>query len=234
MESKVAAITGGYKGLGAALSKALAGKGYKLVVGGRNKEELDKFVSSLAGKTEAIGVEMDVRRKKDCQKFINAAVEKFGRLDLLINNAGVWKKSAFEEITESEMKDTFETNAFGPMYCAQFAVAVMKKQGSGHILNIGSTAAVDHTTRNIAYGASKAALIGFTGCLVRELQGTGVRVSVFSPGGMKTDIFKHSPEIFKEDFYKNAMSPEFVADKILAHIENPGDEWHVVLHSPKS
>lgn len=229
MKSKVAAITGAYKGLGAALSRALASKGYKLVLGGRNEAELNQFVTSLAGKTEVISVVMDVRKKGDCKRFIEAAIEKFGRLDILINNAGIWKKTAFEGITEGEMQDMFETNVFGPFYICQAAVPVMKKQGSGHILNVGSTAAVDFKTRNLSYGASKAALIGFTGCLRTELQGTGIRISVFSPGGMKTDIFKASPEMFKENFYKTAMDPEFVAGKIMEHIENPIEEWNVVL-----
>lgn len=229
MATKVAAITGAYSGLGAALSRTLAKRGYKLVLGGKNKTELENFVSEIKNITEIVPVVIDVRNKKDCEHFINEAVQKFGRLDLLINNAGIWKMANIDEVTEQDIKDMFEVNVFGPIYCSQAAIKIMRKQKSGHILNIGSTAAIDYKTSHIAYGSSKAALIGFTGCLRTELEGTGIRISVFSPGGMKTKLFRTRPERMKEDF----MDPTFVAEKTLHHIENPSDEWHVILRRPK-
>ncbi|MBI4150091.1 SDR family oxidoreductase [Candidatus Woesearchaeota archaeon] len=229
MEAKIVAITGTYKGLGAALSMLLAKKGYKLVLGGRNKAELEKFTTEIKKFSDAAAVVMDVRKKKECEHFVVAAIKKFGRLDLLINNAGIWKSASFEEVTEADLQEMFETNLFGPIYTTQAAVSIMKKQGSGHILNIGSTSAVDYKSSHVAYGASKAALVGFTGCLRTELEGTGIRVSVFSPGGMKTELFRVKPERMKEDF----MDPAFVAEKIVEHIEHPTDEWHVVLRRPQ-
>ena len=101
----------------------------------------------------------------------------------------------------------------------------MRRQASGHILNIGSTAAVDLKPSHIAYGASKAALVGFTGCLRSELAGTGVRASVFSPGGMKTGLFRAYPDRVKEDY----MDPTVVAQRILDHIDHPTEEWHITL-----
>ncbi|OGZ98226.1 MAG: hypothetical protein A3C07_01745 [Candidatus Sungbacteria bacterium RIFCSPHIGHO2_02_FULL_47_11] len=228
-QSKVAAITGAYKGLGAALSRVFAAKGYKLIIGGRDKDALGKYADELRVNTEVATALVDVRNKNDCERFVNAAVEKFGRLDLLINNAGIWKLGSIEEATEEDIRNMFGTNVFGPIYCSQAAVRIMKKQGSGHILNIGSTAAVDYKTSHIAYGASKAALIGFTGCLRTELQGTGIRVSVVSPGGMKTDLFRSKPERMQ----KNFMDPNFVAERILEHVENPSDEWHTILRRIK-
>lgn len=228
MSQKVAVITGAYKGLGAALVRALAVRDYKLVLGGRDQKALARFVKEIQTKTDAIGVVIDVQKKKDCERIVEKAVRHFGRLDLLINNAGVWKPAPIEEVTEEDVRNMFETNVMGPIYCAQAAVAAMRKQGSGHILNIGSTAAVDYKTSHIAYGASKAGLIGFTGCLRTELQGTGIRVSVVSPGGMKTDLFRAGP---RPDWLK-FMEPEYVAEKILEHIENPTDEWHVIIRRP--
>ncbi len=229
MAKKVAAITGAYSGLGAALSGTLAKRGYKLVLGGRDKAKLEKFADEAKNIAAVETVIMDVRNKKDCEWFINTAVEKFGRIDILINNAGIWKMANIDEVTEQDIKDMFEINVFGPIYCSQAAIKTMRKQKSGHILNIGSTAAVDYKTSHIAYGSSKSALIGFTGCLRTELEGTGIRVSVFSPGGMKTKLFRSKPERMKEYF----MEPNFVAEKILQHIENPNDEWNVTLRRPK-
>ena len=225
MAAKVAAITGAYSGIGASLSRMLAKKGYRLVLGGRNKEELEKFAKGLRSLTSVETVVMDVRNRKECERFVYKAEEKFGRLDLLVNNAGIWKIAGIEEVTEQDIKDMFETNVFGPMYCSQAAVKIMKRQGTGHILNIGSTTAVDYRSSHTAYGASKAALVGFTGCLKAELEGTGIRVSVISPGGTKTQLFRSFPERMKDDF----MEPDFVAGKIIHHIENPVDEWHVVI-----
>lgn len=222
---KVAAITGAYRGLGAALSKALAKKGYALVLGGRDKAALEKFAAEVGGPTDVAAVTMDVRNKDDCGRFVNAAVEKFGRLDLLVNNAGIWRMATIEETAEQDVRDIFETNVFGPIFCSQAAVKVMKRQGAGHVLNIGSTAAVDYKTSHTAYAASKAALVHFTGTLREELKGTGIRVSVVSPGGMKTDLFRTRPEKMREDF----MDPAMVAEKIVQHIENPSEEWHIIL-----
>src|SRR3989338_7158608 len=224
-QSKVAAITGAYKGLGAALSRVFAAKGYKLIIGGRDKDALGKYADELRVNTEVATALVDVRNKNDCERFVNAAVEKFGRLDLLINNAGIWKLGSIEEEKEEDIRNMFGTNVFGPIYTSQAAVKIMKKQGSGHILNIGSTAAVEYKTSHVAYGASKAAIIGFTGCLRTELQDTGIRVSVFSPGGMKTGLFRQHPKRMESGF----MEPDFVAGKIMEHIRSPDDEWHVIL-----
>ena len=229
MIGKVVAITGAYSGLGAALSRILAKKRYKLVLGGRNKTELEKFANEIKNITAVETVTIDVRNKKDCERFINTAVEKFGSIDILINNAGIWKMANIDEVTEQDIKDMFETNVFGPIYCSQATIRVMRKQKAGLILNIGSTAAIDYKTSHIAYGSSKSALIGFTGCLKTELEGTGIRVFVFSLGGMKTKLFRSKPERMKEDF----MEPHFVAEKIIQHIENPTKEWNIILRRPK-
>lgn len=197
-------------------------------MGGRNKKKLDAFAAEMKKLTSVVSVEMDVRNKNDCERFVETAVKKFSRLDLLLNNAGVWSLASIEEVKKEDIYDMFETNVFGPIYCSQVAVPIMKKQGSGHILNIGSTAAVDYKSSHIAYGSSKAALVGFTGCLRSELEGTGIRVSVVSPGGMKTQLFRSKPERMKDTF----MDPVFVAGKILEHIKNPSDEWHVVFRRP--
>lgn len=226
---KVAAITGAYSGLGAALAELLAKKGYALVLGGRNEKKLNGFIDKMQKMTEVEPVVMDVRKKEDCHKFIEQAVKRFGKLDLLINNAGVWTRAAIEEVTEEEITDIFATNIFGPIYLSQAAVKIMKQQGSGQILNIGSTSAIDYKTAHIAYGSSKAALIGFTGCLRTELQGAGIRVTCFNPGGIKSNLFRDHPLPNLEEF----MEPKFVAEKILKHIESNSDEWNVVLRRSK-
>jgi len=228
MDSKIVAITGAYKGLGAALSKALAAKRCRLFLGGRNPEELEKFTKEMQKQTEAISVVVDVRSKKDCERFIKTAVEKFGRIDILINNAGILKLSSIDEVTEEEIKDTFETNVYGPIFCSQAAVKEMRKHNSGLIINIGSTSAVDYKKNHISYGSSKSAVVGFSGSLKAELEGTGIKVIVVSPGGMKTELFRSKPEIMRDDF----MNPALVAGKIVEMIDNPPEELHIIIRRP--
>lgn len=226
---KVAAITGAYSGLGAALSELLAKKKYALVIGGRDKKKLENFAKKIRKKVEVVPVVMDVRRKADCERFVKTAVDTFGRLDVLITNAGVlYELKPVEEVTEEEFRDTFEVNTFGVFFCDQAAIRIMKKQKNGHIINIGSTSAVDYKSSHSAYGASKSAVIGLTGCLQKELVGTGVKITVFNPGGMKTDLFRKQPGRSTEGY----MEPAFVAERILEHIESNSDEWNVVLRRP--
>ncbi len=225
---KVAAITGAYGGLGAALSIALAKRGWKLVLGGRNKTELEKFTKEVGKITEAVSVLMDVRKKKDCEMFVKAAVKRFGKFDLLVNNAGIWRLDKIEDVKEEDIREMFETNVYGPIFCAQAAVPIMKEQKSGHILNIGSSAAVDGRSGHVAYTASKSAVVAVTSQLRNELEGTGIIATVFSPERIRTELFRTHPERLKF----GTMEPDFVAEKIVEHIENPV-EWHVVLRRPK-
>lgn len=226
-EKKVAVITGGYKGIGGALSELLAKKGYALVIGGRNEKELRAFSKTLQKWTEAEPVVMDVRKKEDCVSFFQQAVQRFGKVDLFVNNAGMLgKKQSMEEISEEELRETFETNVYGPFFCMQEAVKIMKKQGFGHILNIGSTSAIDSSSSNLAYASSKAALTGCTATLRNELSGTGIRVSIFHPAGTKTAIFQRFQS---ERNIERFMDAELVAQKIVEHLSSDTSEWSVVF-----
>jgi len=227
LEGKVVAITGAYSGLGAALSEALAKKGCKLVLGGREKEKLGIFAEKIP---TAVPVLVDVRKMEDCEHFISESVKKFGRLDIMINNAGILSRfSNIEEVTEEELLDAFRTNLFGTIFCTQAAVRRMKNQGGGTIVNIGSTSAVDYKSSHIAYGTSKCAVVGLTGMLNKELNGTGIRAFCFSPGGMKTHLFRNQPERNTGGY----MEPSVVSEKIIECLENPPEDWHIVLRRPK-
>ncbi len=225
LRGKVVAITGAYKGLGAALSEAFAEKGCKLVLGGRNKEELLTFCQKIEKTAEAIPIVMDVRNKGDCEQIIKKAVDEFGRIDILINNAGVWWISDIENVSKEDVATMFETNTFGPLWSTRAALEVMKKQESGCIVNICSTAAVDYKSSHLLYGASKSALLGLTGCLAEDLKDTGIRIIGFCPGGMKTELFRHNPERYRDDF----MDPSYVAEYLISFIESDSKEWLVIL-----
>ncbi|MBI2232325.1 MAG: SDR family oxidoreductase [Candidatus Aenigmarchaeota archaeon] len=227
LEGKVVAITGAYKGLGAALAEQFAVKGCRLVLGGRNKEKLLEFSKKLS----AVPVVMDVRKWGDCENFVNEAVKHFGKIDIAINNAGVWDIASFDEMTEQQIKDMTETNLYGVMFCSKFEAMQMSSQGRGLIINIGSTAGIDFKSSHLAYGASKHAVVGFTGALNEELKGKqseNLRALCFCPGGIKTDLFRPKPERVREDF----MESEFAASYLIEQIENDNPKWLLILRKP--
>jgi NADP-dependent 3-hydroxy acid dehydrogenase YdfG len=228
MEEKVMVITGAYSGLGAALSRLAAKRGYRLVLGGKDEIKIRDFCQELGQSSSVIGVACDVTQQMDCFTLIDVAVKHFGRVDILVNNAGVLKDSPINKITPDELWDTFETNVFGVIFCCQAALNVMRKQNSGLILNIGSTTVLDYKPNRVSYGASKSAVVGLTGNLRQELEGTGITACVFSPGGMKTNLFRDQPDKDLDSF----MEPEFVAERIMDYIEKPITAWHVVLRRP--
>jgi meso-butanediol dehydrogenase/(S,S)-butanediol dehydrogenase/diacetyl reductase len=226
---KVAIVTGASKGIGAAISTALAKEGYSLILSDIDKVKLKEFTKETKKLTKCFSIVCDIRKKKNCQKTIDFALKKFGRIDLLVNNAGIWDSSTIGNLDENTLSNVFQTNVFGTMFMSQVAVKVMKEQKSGHILNIGSTAGVDYKTSLIIYGTSKHAVVGFTGCLREELKDSGIRVSICSPGGTKTDIYNKFPEYDTSKF----METSYVAEKILEHIKNPESEWHCVIRRPQ-
>jgi NADP-dependent 3-hydroxy acid dehydrogenase YdfG len=228
MAEKVMVITGAYSGLGAAISRLALSKGYKLVLGGRDEEKLSLFCNELGNPSEVLGVVCDVTQQMDCFTLIDEAVKRFGRVDILVNNAGILKNNLIGKVTPDELWDTFETNVFGTIFCSQAALNVMRKQKHGLIVNIGSTTIADYKTDQISYGTSKSAVLGFTGNLRKELEGTGITACVFSPGGTKTNLFRDRPEMDLGAF----MEPDSVAEKVLAYIESPITEWHYILRRP--
>lgn len=222
-QDSVVAITGGYRGLGAALSTELARRHCKLVIGGRNEKELADFCENLG--TDAHYVKMDVRKKEDCKNFIDETIKKFGRIDVLINNAGIWWIDHIQNVTEEKVDEMFETNTYGPLWCMKAAAEQMKNQQSGVIVNVCSTAGLDFRSTNLLYAGSKSALIGITGSVVKELEREGIRVICFCPGGMKTELFRRNPERMQENF----MEPSFVAKKIIESMDSDSGEWLFVL-----
>lgn len=233
---KVAAITGAYGGLGRELSYLMAEQGYAIVASGRDEVSLAKLIQELKSKTRAEGILADVRKSSECERFIAAAQEKFGRLDVLINNAAVLKMEPIEDMGEDNLKDIFETNVFGAVFCSKAAARIMKKQKSGCIVNIASRAAVDRYPQMLyAYTASKAALIGFSGCLRNELADSGIDVFVVSPYVIRDTLLYRSVEDrtkaeAKQKIVASAvMTAKSVAQKILERIEGPGGEWHIIL-----
>jgi 3-oxoacyl-[acyl-carrier protein] reductase len=184
LNGKVAVVTGGTKGIGRAIAEALLAEGARVVVGARTAEDVDRVATELG--EEARGAVCDVRDPDHCRSLVDTAVEAFGGLDILINNAGVGIFKPVAELSIEEWDRVQETNVSGVFYCSHAAIPHLKARGGGWIINIGSLAGKNAFPGGAAYNASKFALIGFSEALMQEVRHDGIRVSYVMPGSVAT------------------------------------------------
>lgn len=186
LEGRTILVTGGASGLGAAMCRLLAQSGANIVVGDL-PERAEAFAGSLEGSGGRIqGIGFDVGDPAAAEKAIADTVAAFGRLDVLINNAGTDKTLPLGELTTDDWLRVINTNLNGPFLLAKFASEQMKKAGSGHIVNIASTAAKRAWPNASAYHASKWGLLGLSHAMHAELREHNIRVTAVVVGGMRT------------------------------------------------
>ena len=186
-ENRVVCITGASRGLGAALARAFHRAGASLVLGARDAARLTEVAQECGG---AIALLCDVRRAEDVERLVNTALERFGRLDVMINNAGVAVYSPFLETREVDLDEMLATNVKGTYLGCQAALRVMKERREGLIVNISSISGARHLVNESAYGASKWAVQGLTGVLQQEAAKHGVRVTSVVAGGIDTPFWE--------------------------------------------
>ncbi|MBU0530690.1 MAG: SDR family oxidoreductase [Candidatus Aenigmatarchaeota archaeon] len=220
MDKKIAVITGASKGIGKAIADILIKDDYLIVNASRNRPEQDDG---------NMFIQIDVRKKEDCEKMIKEVVEKFGRIDLLVNNAGVFYSGGVEKLNIEEMRNIIETNVYGVFYCTHYVIDQMKKQGSGQILNIASTSGMSFRDGWISYTASKWAVVGFTGSLRKELEKYGIDVICFSPGGTDTELFRHGVDGTELDT-STFTTAEIMGEKIVQSMKREDkNKWLFVF-----
>jgi len=186
LSEKVVAITGASRGLGAALARAFDREGAKLLLGARTKAAVEDVARSCR---EATALRCDVTKVDDLRVFVRAATERYGRLDVMINNAGVATYSPLLDTKEQDFDAMMATNVKGAYFGSQAALAVMKEQHRGLIVNISSIAGARHLLNESAYCASKWAVQGFTGVLQLEAAPWNVRVTSIVAGGINTPFW---------------------------------------------
>ena len=189
---KAAVVTGGSRGIGRAVAERLVALGADVLISGRSGEALEEAAAGLAGVAAADGSgrieteRADVRRPAEAARLIDAAVARFGGLDILINNAGV---GHFEAVADQSVEDwlqIIETNLNGVFYGCRAAIPAMRRRGGGWIINISSLAGTYPFANAAAYCASKAGLDAFTEALMQELRFDDIRVSAVAPGSVGT------------------------------------------------
>ncbi len=192
LDGKVAVVTGASSGIGEATVRALAAEGAAVVAGARRKERLDGLVQEVnrdGGK--AIAVECDVTDEEQAHDLVRRAVEEFGRIDILVNNAGVMLLSRIERGLSDQWRQMFDVNVLGLLYATDAAIAVMKEQQSGHIVNISSVAGRKTGPLRGVYSGTKFAVNAISEALRQELQEDNIRITMIEPGTVATELTNH-------------------------------------------
>src|SRR5215218_7506199 len=185
MSSKVWFITGAGRGMGVDIAKAALAAGYKVVATGRNTDNVAK---ALGEAENLLIVKLDVTKPADAGSAVDVAVEKFGRIDVLVNNAANFVAGFFEEVTQEEIGQQLQTSLIGPMIVTRAVLPTMRKQRSGHIIAISSTAGLTSLEFCSAYSASKFGLEGFIQALQTEVAPFGINTTIVNPGFFRTEL----------------------------------------------
>jgi 3-oxoacyl-[acyl-carrier protein] reductase len=218
LTNKVAVVTGASKGIGAGIAKALAADGAAVVVNyASSKEGADKVVAEIKAKGgKAIAVQGDVSKEADISKLFAETKKAFGRLDVLVNNAGVYEFAALGTVTEESFHKMFNLNVLGLILSSQESLRYFGPEG-GSIINIGSTASSLNVPTAVTYTATKAAVDSVTGVLAKELGPKKIRVNSINPGMVETEGV-HAAGFIGSDFQK-----QFESQTPLGRIGQPND-----------
>ncbi|MEO0705989.1 MAG: 3-oxoacyl-[acyl-carrier-protein] reductase [Cyanobacteria bacterium J06649_5] len=219
LADKVAIITGSSRGIGKAAALAIASQGAKVVINyARSSDAADDVVSAIkADGGEAIALQADVSKADDVDAMIKATMDAFGRIDVLVNNAGITRDTLLLRMKPEDWQAVIDLNLTGVFLCTRAVSKIMLKQRSGRIVNISSVAGLMGNPGQANYSAAKAGVIGFTKTVAKELAPRGVTANVVAPGFIATDMtgeLKNTEEILKFIPLARYGQPEEVAGLI--------------------
>ncbi|NOW96455.1 SDR family oxidoreductase [Mucilaginibacter sp. SG564] len=219
IQHKVIAITGASSGIGKATAELLAGQGAKVVLGARRTDRLLKIIDAIEQNGgEAACLEVDVTRREDLAKLTTLAIERFGRLDVMINNAGISQLYKMEELDVDGWEQMIDVNLKGTLYGIAAALPIFKEQGSGHIINVISTAGISIVPTMGVYAGTKNAVRTIGEALRQESRGRW-RVTGISPGYVATEFASHiKNEEVRNTIQQNADQMAIPADAIARAI----------------
>ena len=218
---RIAVVTGGSRGIGRAIVEAFLGDGWRVYLCSRRQSSVDRALGELAGSYgagKAAGRVLDVGREEEVEDFARWVLgETGGRVDCLVNNAGLAHFGPVDELTGEQWRDVIDTNLSGPFYCVRAFAPAMKRRGTGWIVNIASLAAKNPFAGGAAYNASKFGLVGFSEASMLDLRQHGVRVASILPGSVETD-FGHGQQS-RDGGWR--LAPEDVAAMVLHLLTYP-------------
>jgi 3-oxoacyl-[acyl-carrier protein] reductase len=235
LAGKVAIVTGASRGVGRAISHALATQAATVVLAARDQRKLAEAAKSVeAGGGKAEISTLELTDEDSIKRFVARVYEKFGRLDILVNCAGVTHSAPLEDTATADWDRCMSVNARGPFILCREALPLLRKAPQAYIVNISSVVGVKGYPLQSAYTASKHALRGMTISLAEELRGTNVRAHVICPGGIDTEMVSRvRPDINKDELIR----PQEIAELVLYLVTHKGnaviDELHIRRASAK-
>jgi len=194
---KVWFITGTSKGLGLALTQLVLSQGDKVISTSRNIGDLKNSVTTLQDRF--LPLKVDITSDQEVKSAIEQGIEKFGRLDVVVNNAGYSLVGSMEEITDEEFRQTLDVNLFGTVNVIRNAMPYLRRQQSGHIINISSNAGYVGFANATSYNAAKFAVVGLSEALKQEVAGFGINVTMVAPGQFRTNFMEKGSMAFAQN-----------------------------------
>ncbi len=209
LAGQTALVTGGSKGIGRAICLALAKEGANIIIVARNESEIKETMDKLKEMgSKSLSIQADVRSEEDVRRLISMTIDKCGKLDILINNAGVAYKKRLEETTLKEYEKIIDTNLKGVFLCTKYAIPYIRESKNGKIINISSVGGLHGLPEFSVYCASKFGVDGITESIASELEGE-IKVYAVCPGAVDTDMYR---SLFSN---RPPLKPEHIAEKVL-------------------
>ena len=219
LKGKTAIVTGGSKGIGYAIAESLVAAGCNVMISARDENEVKRAARTLSDNNPGTveGMACDVRKLEGVQRMVAAAVDRFGGLHVLVNNAGVGKFAPMGELKPDDWNQVIQTNLDGVFYCCHEAIPHLRKNDESWIINIASLAGKNPFAGGAAYNASKFGLVGFSEALMLDVRQHGIRVNYIMPGSVATHFNDHTPS--EQDAWK--IQPEDIAELVMQLVRFP-------------
>jgi len=240
IEGKVVVITGASSGLGEAIARALSAQGASLVLGARRQDRIQSLAHELTGRGgKAIAVTTDVTHREQVKDLVDAAVQAYGRVDVMINNAGVMPQAPLERLKIDEWDRMIDVNIKGVLYGIAAALPYMKQQKAGHFINVSSVAGHKVGPGFAVYAATKHAVLALSEGLRQEVKPYNIRTTVISPGAVATELPSSTtePDIAERvrKVYESAIPADSFARAVIFAISQPDDvDINEILFRPTS
>jgi NAD(P)-dependent dehydrogenase (short-subunit alcohol dehydrogenase family) len=215
LKGQVAVVTGATRGIGRAIAEALLHQGAQVALCARQASAVQKTIKELESLGRVAGQACNVGRFDEVRDFFRFVDKTFGRLDVLVNNAGIGHFGAVDELTPDQWREVLDTNLSGVFYCCHEGVPLMKKSGGGFIVNIGSLAGKNPFLGGSAYNASKFGLNGFTEAIMMDLRHDKIRVTQIMPGSVQTEFAGSDP------YGDWKIAPEHIAETVVCLLQMP-------------
>lgn len=206
---KVAVITGASQGIGFAAAKIFVQEGAKIVLCDIQKDKLDKACAELAALGECMALPVDISNKEQVQQAVSIIMQKHRRIDILVNNAGITQDAQFYKMTAEQFEMVIRVNLFGTFYFSKAVVPIMMERKKGKIIHVSSVSAYNGNFGQTNYAASKAAIIGMTRVMGKELGKYGINVNAVAPGSIMTEMYDSVPEEYKQQKLKSIPMKRF-------------------------